>query len=103
MPLAPGQWMWSVSDDEFIRRYSCQLARLDPHRTVDDLARLSNGSPIALLCFEKPGTGVWCHRSLAARWLSEALGQAVSEFGFEDCPACSHPLLPSSLGLPGGR
>ena len=40
-------------------------------------------------------TTTWCHRSLTARWLSEALGQPVPELGFEG--AGLHPLRPPAL------
>lgn len=99
--LNPGPWFNSVSDTEFERLYREQvLDLLDPQRVHDELIVLAAGNTVVLCCYEKPGTGAWCHRSLAARWLSQALGIQVPEFGFEDRPQCEHPLPPPFLQRP---
>lgn len=57
-----------------------------PPDVADRLGVLATGAPcVALLCFEQPDThGMWCHRSLIAVWLSDALGSVVNEWGYED-------------------
>jgi hypothetical protein len=96
--LAPGPWFNSVSVDEYNHLFHTEiLAPLDPRTVADELVDMAAGRIPVLLCFERPGHGQWCHRALVAEWLSEALGQSVPEFGFEDMPQREHPLLPSSL------
>lgn len=97
--LAPGRWWNSVGEAEYIERYERQLADLNPVSVYERLIQLACGAPaIALLCFERPGSSDgWCHRSLAARWLSQSLGMMVPEFGFENFAQHQHPLLPPSL------
>jgi hypothetical protein len=93
--LAPGPWFNSVSVEEYCQRYQSEiLAPLDPHAVADHLIRLADGKVPVLVCFERPNTGTWCHRSLAAAWLAEALGEPVPELGFEDLPQRPHPLRP---------
>jgi hypothetical protein len=92
--LAPGPWYKSASTREYVERYSTQLRDLDA-AAVRRIMALSDGAElIALLCFERPGEGQWCHRSLVSLWLGESLGTPVPEFGFEALPAREHPLLP---------
>ena len=93
--LAPGSWFNSVGVDEYRARYQAEvLDRLDPHQIARELEQLAGGRIPTLLCFERAGGPKWCHRSLAAAWLAEALGLPVPEFGFEDRPQDQHPLLP---------
>jgi hypothetical protein len=49
--------------------------------------------------WEKACGDKWCHRSLAANWLSEAPGEAVPEFGYEWLTQDFHPLLRPSLAI----
>ncbi len=93
--LAPGPWMWASTKSEFIERYGRQLAALDPIKVATDLATISGGRPVGLLCFERPFVGDgFCHRALIAAWLADGLGIAVPEFGSEDREQCKHPMLP---------
>jgi len=99
--LAPGPWFNSVGPDEYYHRYRTEiLAPLDPKIVADDLQRLAGGAIPVMLCFERPGTGQWCHRAMAAEWLAEALGTPIPEFGYENLPQHEHPLLPAQLRLP---
>ncbi len=104
--LCPGDWFASVPPEEYYRRYQAEiLARLDPKAVAAELHRLSGALTPTLLCYEKPGGGDWCHRAMVAEWLSEALGEAVPEFGHEALPQDRHPLMPAGLarkpaGLP---
>lgn len=96
--LSPGPWFNSVGIEEYCHRYRTEiLERLDPWTVADDLARLSEGSIPVIVCYERPGTGKWCHRSLAAKWLADALGLVVPEVGFETLPQQEHPLMPPRL------
>ena len=98
--LVPGDWMWTAGDREFVERYEVQLATLDPDKVVADLAMISAGHPVALLCFERVGTSdCWCHRSLIARWLNRTLRIEVVEFGYVGM-GNDHPLLPPYMAFP---
>ena len=96
--LAPGPWFSSVDELEYIRRYQTEiLDRLDPRVVTGELADMAGDRVPVLLCFERPGTGSWCHRALVAAWLGDALGLVVPEVGFEALPQQEHPLLPPSM------
>ena len=93
--LQPGPWFNSVSVEEYRRRYQAEvLDKLDPKAVAAELAALAGGRVPVLCCFERPHTGQWCHRALAAAWLAEALGEPVPEFGFEGLAQAEHPLRP---------
>jgi hypothetical protein len=96
--LAPGFWFNSVGIDEYYHLYRTEiLGPLDPRRVADDLTRLAGGLVPVILCYERPGTGDWCHRAMAAEWLAEALGFVVPEVGYEALPQHEHPLMPPQL------
>ena len=81
--LAPKWWFfkeWKENHDNdfYVRNFKKEvLDRLDPHKVWDDLRKLSNGAPFALVCYEKPDD--FCHRHLVAEWLRDA-GYEISEF-----------------------
>jgi hypothetical protein len=94
--LAPGPWFRSVDVDTYYKRYAAQLHNLDASKVVEELFALSDGRPLAMLCFEGPKPGPdWCHRALVSVWLHDRLGWAVPEYGLED-EGCgwAHPKLP---------
>ncbi len=97
--LAPGPWFRSVDAEEYVRRYEAEvLSHLDPHDVVNRLSRIGLGGPIALVCFERPGTADgWCHRALVSAWFDRELGLAVPEHGYEHLPPGQHPMLPPPL------
>jgi hypothetical protein len=97
--LAPGKWFNCVGETEYIERYQLQLASLDPQAVYRTLCDMAHGAPcVALLCFERAGTDDgWCHRSLAAQWLSAGLEADVHEWGYEHMSADTHPMLPPTL------
>jgi len=93
---APGPWFRSVDVDTYYKRYAVQLDNLDASQVVKDLFALSDGRPLAMLCFEGPKPGPdWCHRALVSVWLQERLALAIPEYGLEEY-GCgwSHPKLP---------
>ena len=93
--LAPGPWFNSVTPEEYGRLYRAEvLERLDPRVVAGELTALARGRIPVLVCFEKAGTGAWCHRAMAAAWLAEGLGQAMPEIGYKKRPQDQHPLLP---------
>jgi hypothetical protein len=49
--------------------------------------------------WEKACGDKWCHRSLAANWLSEAPGEAVPELSYEGLTQDCHPLLRPPLAI----
>jgi hypothetical protein len=94
--LQPGPWFSSTDTATFTELYYREvLGKLDPRQVHDQLLRLADGRIPVLCCFERVGGPVWCHRSQAASWLAEALGQPVPELGHEDLP--QHPLLPPNV------
>ena len=63
--LAPGPWFDSVGIDEYYHRYRTEiLAPLNPRMVAYELAELAAGSVPVMLCYERPGTGDWCHRAI---------------------------------------
>lgn len=76
--LAPRREMLSMSIPEYIQEYQKILNSLDASKVYDDLLTLSNGKTLAMLCYEKPKQ--FCHRHLAAEWLSNQLGIEVIEY-----------------------
>jgi hypothetical protein len=96
--LAPGHSYRAVGEEEYIRLYRALLSALRPEEIHDQIRCLAEGAPTAaLVCFEQPETGAWCHRSMAAGWLADALGIAVPEWGFDHLGSAEHPMLPPSL------
>lgn len=53
------------------------LSKLTPEQVMNDLKRISEGKPFAILCFEKNDSE--CHRSIAAEWLRSS-GFEIKEF-----------------------
>jgi hypothetical protein len=95
--LAPGPWYSSAEPDEYVRRYHAEiLAPLDPEVVAAELTEMAAGKVPVMLCFEQANGRDWCHRSLAAEWLADALDEPVSEFGHEHLPQPLHPLTPPS-------
>ena len=93
--LQPGPWFDSTDTATFTELYHREvLHRLDPQRVLEELRQLTDGKIPVLCCFERVGGPIWCHRSQAASWLAEGLGQPVPEIGFEHLAQDQHPLRP---------
>ena len=98
--LTPGDWFRSVSVDDYASLYATQLAALDPCATVRKIENLSGGRPAALLCWERPRDGRFCHRGFISMWLKTELGMNVLELGLEqEGPGPFHPKLPDAYRL----
>ena len=94
--LCPGRWFRSATTEEYRERYLRQLDLLDPVTVVQEIEALSAGRTAALLCWERPHDGCFCHRGYVSVWFSETLGLVVPEFGREnDGTGWSHPKLPA--------
>ncbi|WP_192178043.1 hypothetical protein [Mesorhizobium amorphae] len=93
--LTPGDWFKSVDVDEYRQRYLEQLAKLDPPETVRRIQDLAGGRPAALLCWERPRDGVFCHRGYVSAWLFDQVGLQVPEYGLHGC-GHQHPKLPGA-------
>lgn len=57
----------SATRKQFVIRYCAYLNILDKSTVLQELAELSEGKDIVLLCYEKPTD--FCHRHLIADWL----------------------------------
>lgn len=96
--LAPGPWFNSVSPIEYDRLYRAEiLARLDPKVVVANITELAGGRIPVLCCYESKPNWEWCHRAMTARWLADATGRPVPEFGFEHLSQHEHPFMPTVL------
>ena len=96
-PLAPGPWFKTASVEEYTERYFTEvLGVLDPATVLVDLLALANGKTPTLLCFEKPGTGSWCHRGMVSIWLHQHLGIELVEYGHEGFGG-EHAMLPGEM------
>ncbi|TKB12808.1 MAG: hypothetical protein E5V75_24025 [Mesorhizobium sp.] len=77
-----------------------QLAALDPRVIVRKIEDLAAGRSAALLCWERPRDGVFCHRGFVAWWLKEEMNLDIYEFGLEgEGPGPFHPKLPDGYRL----
>lgn len=58
------------------------LGNLDPQEVLKDIAKLSEGRPAYLMCFEKPPFTEtnFCHRRMVADWLAVEAGVVVEEW-----------------------
>lgn len=80
--LAPAGWMLHLDEAKFAIAYGRRLDRLGVdhvRRILDQVASDAGGDQLALLCFERLGIGVGCHRRTFAAWWFEQTGQVVEE------------------------
>jgi hypothetical protein len=73
---------WSYMEDPqvlYTRKFNQHLATLNPQQVYNELAALSKGQDVVLLCHEKEED--FCHRHLVARWLEANLNITVKELG----------------------
>lgn len=98
--LSPGPWFRTATVDEYADLYVTQLAALDPRAMVRKIEDLAAGRTAALLCWERPRDGVFCHRGFVARWLKEELSVDIYEVGLEhEGSGPFHPKLPDGYRL----
>lgn len=77
--------------------------RFHPAAGRRELIDLAGGQEPVLLCYERAGTGQWCHRAMAAEWLAKALGEQVPEVGFETLAQAEQPAHAFVSSEPPGR
>ena len=64
------QWKVNQDNNYYIYHFNKEVLNLlDPKEIEKKLYELSNGSDIALICYEKPDD--FCHRHLVANWFNE--------------------------------
>jgi hypothetical protein len=95
--LAPGAWFRTTNRGEYEELYALQLANLDPATVWADLHKMAGDAEPVLLCFERPPFTEtnWCHRRLAAAWLTDALGHEIPEL--EHVAPALEPFIQGSL------
>ena len=74
--LAPTRSMIRMEPAQYIPLYKGILDSLDPDEVLKEI-----GNNAILLCWE--GSGKFCHRRMAARWLEERCGIEVPELVFD--------------------
>jgi hypothetical protein len=95
--LAPGDWFKSVDEREYHGRYMAQLDALDPAEVCRRIEVIAGGRPAALLCWERPSDGQFCHRAFVSAWLQNTLGLPVPEFGCDpEAVGARHPKMPQA-------
>lgn len=90
--LAPLYFMMrgNLTREQYIENYNqCVLSKLNPNQVAERLRQLTNDKDCALMCFEKPGD--FCHRHLAAEWLSKNTTFCVVEYTAPAMPETSKP------------
>lgn len=98
--LCPGDWFKSVDVAEYRRRYLDQLAALDPRAIMSHIEDLARGGPAALLCWERPNDGQFCHRGYVSAWLHDEFGLEVYEYGLAGQGwGHNHPKLPRATAI----
>ena len=81
LKLAP-QFNFRIGYDEYLVKYSAQLAKLNPHQVWEELHQLTKGVEPVLLCYEAPpfNRHNFCHRHMVAEWFENHLGIIVPEW-----------------------
>lgn len=84
--LAPGRWYNTVPPQQYLELYNAILQNLDPQTIVDAL--YACGPNPVMVCYESPASIAagtkFCHRHLAAKWLTDTLGLPVREIEHPD-------------------
>jgi hypothetical protein len=79
--LAPCDAAWNAPNREsYEEAYRSQLEELGIGTILADLERVSGGSPVVALCWERlDEPDAWCHRTMLARYLEEHASLKVPE------------------------
>ena len=94
--LAPGgSWFRTASTEEYRALYAAQLSLLDAGEIVDQIDSAAARQIPVLCCYERLGSGDWCHRGYVSAWLCLHLGLIVPELTDPSgAYAGGHPMLP---------
>ena len=96
MALAPGPWFRTASTERYRALYAAQLFALDAAEIVAQIDARAQGQIPVLCCYERHGSGDWCHRGYVSAWLCLHLGLVVPElYDMSGGYAGSHPMLPA--------
>ena len=76
--LAPTYQMLSCSIEKYDKEFVRILSSLNVQDVMSDLERISNGQPIALLCYEADRNR--CHRLMVAEWIEKGTGVVIPEY-----------------------
>lgn len=99
--LFPGSWFRTAETEEYRARYAQQLASLDPAEIVAEIEAKAQRQIAVLCCYERLGSGDWCHRGYVSAWLCLHLGLVVPELhDASGAYAGSHPMLPAEFRRP---
>ena len=103
--LNPGERFNSSRPAEYIKRYNAEiLFKLNAQKVLQDLVRIASGKAPVLCCFERVGSGQWCHRASACRKLVRGgAGHRRPGVRPRRAAAGTHPLLLRSGGRPRDR
>ena len=72
------EWKENHDNDFYIRNFnSFVLEKMNQEDVWNELCKISEGKPFALICYEKPDE--FCHRHLVAEWLRKC-GYEICEF-----------------------
>jgi hypothetical protein len=94
--LAPNDRTWAQEDEEaFEASYVRQLEELGAEAILERLAGIGDGSPVVLLCWEKPHEEEYCHRWTLAGFLEREAGVRVPELQPGDVPLREDPAEPT--------
>lgn len=64
-------WKQTQDEEKYTYYYNTSvLGRLNPLNVFRDLARLSGGKDVVLVCYEKPSN--FCHRKIVAKWFQNS-------------------------------
>jgi hypothetical protein len=93
--LQPGPWFRTADNETYRAKYVGILASLDPTEIVAEIDAKAQGQIPVLCCYERFGSGDWCHRSYISAWLCARLGFIIPEFAdLEKAYGGDHPMLP---------
>ncbi len=84
------EWEKTKDNEYYIQHFNAEvLFHLNPEEVLLELAELSKGKDVCLLCYEEEGE--FCHRFLVTQWLNENIfdygWQLVSEIIYDEIDA----------------
>ena len=90
--LAPDYDFMNFEQKEYTPLYITKiLGKITVQKALNDIAFLSKGKDVVLLCHEKEGE--FCHRRLVAEWIQRETNIEVKELGSLKNVKINYPLL----------
>jgi hypothetical protein len=88
-----GSWL-HMAPGEYEKRFLAMLSRLDAKRVWRELHEMVAPNEPVLLCYEDlRKQGLWCHRTMVAKWFERELGIEIGELLKEPAPPPPDPQL----------